>query len=208
MFVILSAMGRKAGVTAEETRQELLDATMRVLLRNGVTGTRVSEVAQEAGIKAGSIYNHFASKTDLIMAAITAHAPHVIGDLLAGTGDQSVIEAFRQIGTELADPSQRTVGPVMLELIANAGRDSGVAEIVRDSFVSRGTEIVDVVRLAQDSGEIDPALDAEALSRFVNMVALGSLAVATLDLKPVDREAWTVVLDRMLDAARPRKEGK
>lgn len=201
-------MGRKAGVTAEATRQELLDATMRVLFRHGVAGTRVSEIAREAGIKAGSIYNHFPSKTDLIMEAITAHAPHVIGDLLAGTGDQSVIEAFRKRGTELADPARRTMGPVMLELIASAERDPEVARIVRESFTARGIETADVIRLAQDSGEIDPTLDAEALSRFVNMVALGSLSVAALDLKPVDQQAWTEVLNRMLDAARPRREGQ
>jgi AcrR family transcriptional regulator len=123
MFVSLSGMGRKPGVTAEETRVELLDATMRVLLRRGVAGTRVSEIAREAGIQAGSIYNHFASKADLLMAAITAHAPHVIGDLLAGTSDASVLDAFRSVGTELADPAERTLGPVMLELIASAGRD-------------------------------------------------------------------------------------
>jgi len=200
-------MGRKAGVTAEETREELLDATMRVLLRHGVAGTRVSEIAREAGIKAGSIYNHFPSKTDLLMAAITAHAPHVVRDLLAGSGDQSVLEAFQRIGTELADPSQRTMGPVMLELIASAGRDRRVAGIVRDSFAARGAETTDVIRLAQDGGEIDPTLDAEALARFVNMVVLGSLAVAALNLKPIDRDAWAEVLDRMLDAARPRRDG-
>jgi hypothetical protein len=38
------------------------------------------------------------------------------------------------------------------------------------------------------------------------MVALGSLAVGTLDLKPIDRQAWTSVLNRMLDATRPREE--
>ena len=193
-------------MTAEKTRQELLDATMRVLLRQGVAGTRVSEIAREAGIKPGSIYNHFPSKTDLIIAAITAHAPHVIGDLLAGIGNQSVIEAFRKIGTELVDPARRTMSPVMLELIASAGREPEVAGIVRESFAARETATADVVRLAQDSGEVDPALDAEALARFVNMVALGSLSIAALGLKPVDQQVWTEVLNRMLDAARPRRE--
>ncbi len=195
-------------MTAEETRAALLDATMRALLRHGVAGTRVSEIAREAGIQAGSIYNHVDSKADLIMAAITAHAPHVIGDLLTGTGEQSVLDTFRRVGTELADPSTRTMGPVMLELIASAGRDRDVAEIVRGSFTSRGTEIADVIRIAQDGGEIDATLDAEALARFVNMVALGSLAVGALDLKPVDHGAWADVLNRMLDATRPREEGR
>lgn len=176
---------------------------MRVLLRDGFGGTRVSEIAREAGIQAGSIYNHFPSKADLLMAAITAHAPSVIGDLLQGRGDVSVLEAFRQVANELGDPSGQDIAPVMLELLATAGRDRDVAAVVGRAFSENATEISDVIRLAQDHGEIDRTLDAEALARFVNMVAMGSLTFAALDSKPIDREAWAAVVDRMLDAARP-----
>ncbi len=203
-------MGRKAGITAEETRERLLEAAMRVLLRDGYAGTRVSEIAKEAGIRAGSIYNHFPSKADLLMTTITAHVPNAVEDLLQGGNDVSVLDAFERIGGELSDPRRRTfadsqsVAPALIELMATAGREQDVADVVRNAFVDSGTEIVEIIRLAQDHGEIDKTLDAEALARFVHMVAMGSLALGAVGLESVDEAAWAGVIGRMIDAVRPK----
>lgn len=198
-------MARKAGVTAEETRRELLDATMRVLLERGYEGTRISEIARVAGVTSGAIYNHFASKADLLGQAISEHSPDVISELLAGAGAGSVIDVFRAIGAALPDRADE-LAPVILELVVAGTRAEDVAATVRGGFADKERAATDVIRLAQEAGEVDASLDAEALARFTTMVALGSLVTSALELKPVDHAAWEAVIDRVLDSVRSKPD--
>lgn len=197
-------MARKPGVTAEDTRRELLDATMRVLLERGYEGTRISEVARVAGVTSGAIYNHFASKAELLDQAISEYSPDVVSELLAGAGPGSVIDVFRAIGAALPDRAD-ALAPVILELVVAGSRAEEVAATVRGSFGDKERATADVIRLAQEAGEVDPALDAEALARFTTMVALGSLVTSALELKPVDHGAWESVVDRVLDSVTARQ---
>ena len=51
---------------SEATRQRILDAAARVFARRGYADTRLSDIADEAGTFAGSIYYYFASREDLV----------------------------------------------------------------------------------------------------------------------------------------------
>jgi len=50
----------------EDKRQAILDATLRLISKNGFHGTAMSKIAQEAGVSTGSIYHYFDSKDELI----------------------------------------------------------------------------------------------------------------------------------------------
>lgn len=52
----------------EDKRQAILEATLRLISKNGFHGTAMSKVAKEAGVSAGIIYHYFDSKDDLIDA--------------------------------------------------------------------------------------------------------------------------------------------
>ena len=47
--------------------QQIIEAAMRVFARKGYWSSRVSDVAQEAGIAAGTIYLYFSTKEDLLI---------------------------------------------------------------------------------------------------------------------------------------------
>jgi len=53
-------------------QQRILDAAMRVFGRVGYFQATVEQVAAEAGVAKGSIYNYFASKDQMLMAAYLA----------------------------------------------------------------------------------------------------------------------------------------
>ena len=48
------------------TRKRILDAAAVVLRHNGLSGTRLADVANEAGMQAGSLYYHFTGRDELI----------------------------------------------------------------------------------------------------------------------------------------------
>jgi AcrR family transcriptional regulator len=51
-----------------ETRKQLLDAAARVFARQGLHGTSVEEISEEAGFSRGALYSNFKSKEDLFLA--------------------------------------------------------------------------------------------------------------------------------------------
>ncbi|WP_461170275.1 TetR/AcrR family transcriptional regulator [Arthrobacter sp. Z1-15] len=54
----------------EQTRERILEETMRLAARHGYEGTRISMVRKATGLSASSIYWHFSDKEQLIAAAL------------------------------------------------------------------------------------------------------------------------------------------
>jgi AcrR family transcriptional regulator len=52
------------------TRQSILDAAARVFRLRGYSGTRLTDIAEEIGMKAGSLYYHFDSREALVEAVM------------------------------------------------------------------------------------------------------------------------------------------
>jgi AcrR family transcriptional regulator len=77
----------------ETTRAKLLDAAKALFARQGVDGTRIQEITDEADVGFGSFYNHFPSKEALIKA--------VLGDIVAAHGAE--IDALT---AHLDDPAE------------------------------------------------------------------------------------------------------
>jgi AcrR family transcriptional regulator len=55
---------------SKDVRTELLDATDRLLSAKGYKGMTIDDLAQEVGIGKGSVYLHFKSKEDIVIAHI------------------------------------------------------------------------------------------------------------------------------------------
>ncbi len=53
---------------AEDTRDRIREAAVRVFSREGFDRASVKSVAEEAGVAVGSIYNHFRDKDDLLIS--------------------------------------------------------------------------------------------------------------------------------------------
>lgn len=58
-------MARKTKQQALETRQHILDVTIRLFSQQGVSSTSLAQIAQAAGVTRGAIYWHFKDKSDL-----------------------------------------------------------------------------------------------------------------------------------------------
>ena len=52
-----------------ETRTRILEATVHMLEKHGGRGVRMGDIAKESGISRQAVYLHFASRTDLLVAA-------------------------------------------------------------------------------------------------------------------------------------------
>lgn len=89
---------RKRGSSVAETRQRIVEATLRLHGRNGIFGTSWQDIAREADVSLGTVYKHFPSLEELVPAC---------GELLMQRiRPPSPADADEIIG-EAAEPAER-----------------------------------------------------------------------------------------------------
>lgn len=192
-------MGRVAGVTAADTRERLITAAARAFAEQGYEGTRVADIAAAAGVSNGALYAHFGGKAQLLVEALNAGAPGELTDLFLALPDHSLPDLLTLLGAGLPT---RPTGSLVVEALVAARRDADVRTLMSSHVGSRNDWFVHLVRSAQEQGQIDPALDPEALAQFCLVVVLGSALVAPAR-RDVDDAAWTTLVTRLVDALRP-----
>lgn len=78
----------------ERTRAEIVAAAHRLFIEQGYHGTSMRQIAGQAGIALGGIYNHFTGKEDIFLAVLLAYHPY--REILAAlkTAQGETIEEF------------------------------------------------------------------------------------------------------------------
>lgn len=54
----------------EERRRQIMGAALTMFTRKGITACKMSDIAKEAGLSHGHVYNHFASKEELLKCIV------------------------------------------------------------------------------------------------------------------------------------------
>ncbi|HEY0506964.1 MAG TPA: TetR/AcrR family transcriptional regulator [Blastococcus sp.] len=156
---------------AARTRERLLDAAARVLSRKGFAGTRLSEIAEVAGVQAPAIYYHYASREELIEEVLRrgqertrAHVEEVLAALPADASGMTricaAVEAHLRSVLELSDYSTAAV--------RNIGQ---MPDDMRKRLVAAQAEYGSVWRVlfeeARERGEIAPDLELHTAQLLV-----------------------------------------
>ena len=68
-----------------DTRERILDAALELFAEEGFLGTTISAVERKVGLAAGtgSLYRHFASKEELLQAAVEREVARVVAEIEA-----------------------------------------------------------------------------------------------------------------------------
>ena len=111
----------------EATRANVVEAAHGLFLKHGFHGTSMRQIADEAGIALGGIYNHFASKEDIFAAVFDAYHPyHVILPALeqieGDTVEAFVREVAQLVYDEVVGAERQLLPLVFIELVEFQGR--------------------------------------------------------------------------------------
>ncbi|MFO7549687.1 MAG: TetR/AcrR family transcriptional regulator [Acidimicrobiia bacterium] len=164
-------MRNRAG---RETRDRILAATRRLLAERGLDGVTVKAICDAAGIRAGSFYNLFDSKEQVVLSVI-AEAIAAVDPDPDHTGSETVadlVDAYIQV-VEDREPIARLYLTVA---VAGGLTDRGIGARVLRHHQER------VGRFASAIRRDDPSLDdAEAGVRSEAMLAaLNGYAIHSL----------------------------
>jgi len=198
-------------VRAAQRREQLLDAAVEVLVRDGLEGLTLRDVAAQAGVRLSALQYIFSSRAELVAALserVLADAGY--GQFEVGTGglDHELRRLVNWFATQFfADPAM--VELVRHEYVARVSRRDPEEQIDypagRPIVTARaGQRFVEIAANADE--EYD--LPAEALARMWSVVQMGLVFECLEDLD-VDRYRADALffVDRIVDVARPRPRG-
>lgn len=184
----------------EARRQQVLDAAAECFHKNGFHGASMAQIAKTAGMSPGHIYNLFENKDDIIATIVERDQAERLAVVDAMRREDDVVRAMIdqvECGVERQFNAPRA--GLLLEVLAEAGRNPKLAEVVRRADAIARERLMDLLQtaLAQRGRDCDPA-DVRARAE-VMMALFEGLTVRGLRNPGVAREAIAPIVSRLVE---------
>jgi AcrR family transcriptional regulator len=163
-------------IKAPERTHQLLEAAAACFVRRGFHRTTMDDIAREAGVSAGLIYRHFASKDDLIVAMVEQYQRDELARIIAAAQAPTLAAALAHLfSPEGRAADWRAEGLILAEIIAEALRNQRIEAVVRSNELAVIDALVTLISAAQARGEADPTLDPVVTAEFLKALSDGLL---------------------------------
>jgi len=190
-------------VDASQQRAHIRAAARRVFARRGIAGVGLTHVAREAGLSRANLYHYYVDKADLVQdlaRELLEEEEALFREALEAAGSITArIEALvDRVVERFSTWSQ--VGGILLQVWM--AEQSRVRRLLRElrSMLSQ------LLREAQESGEVDPGLSAEATTTLLLGMIDGLILQVFLDPEglPSEQEMRGSLLQLLHKILRPR----
>lgn len=169
-------VGRRMGPPDASVRFKLLDATERVLARDGYPSVTSRNVGQEAGVDQKLVFYYFRNMEELIVATFHRRSEEFLGRLEQGAAAKAPARAIWDL---ISDRS----GRLMIEFMAMATRNAALKEEVQQ-YTRKASEIIEqgLSRQLANSTADPKALPASFLNFALGALARGLIVESELGL--------------------------
>ena len=176
-------------------RAQLFEAACKVFASKGYDGTKIMDVVRESGLSSGAVYGRFASKDDLLLAAvIDAVETHGITSRYS---DLPVAEMLAEASR--ADQPLDDHEAMQLEAFVAARREPAVAAAIADARRHwRHTVAEPLIERASADGSASPDADFDSLVYLMQTLQLGLLVQRGAGQHAPDPDAWRRFVERLL----------
>jgi AcrR family transcriptional regulator len=160
---------------SEATRERILDATAEVLNAKGYAGTRLSDIAELAGVQATAIYYYFGSRDEVIaetvqvgLRRVLVHVDEVLAALPKDTPPMDRIAAAvgAHLEVTLQDSKYTAAAIRHASTLPPAIREAQLVDQRKYGAAWRN-----LIADAAKAGQVNPALDPAA----ARMLVMGAL---------------------------------
>ena len=145
-----------------------MDAAAACFCRNGFHQSTMQEICRQAELSPGAIYGYFASKEEIIESMIRERQAQTATIMEAIRGRGGTLEVLDEMAdvffVNLEDPQKCAVN---VELWAEALRSPRMRELVLNELANITGPIAEIVEQAQERGEINEALDPQAVAQVM-----------------------------------------
>jgi TetR/AcrR family transcriptional regulator, fatty acid metabolism regulator protein len=185
----------------EDKRKLLLDAAVHVFAQRGYHGSRVGDIAEEAGVAHGLLYHYFSSKEDVLRTVFRENFVELLGRFRAvEESDEPAPDKLEGIAKILLrtwrnDPDLVTV---MVREVARSPQLQGQIEEVREAFAVTQRVIEQGQREGTFRRDVDPRFAAwivyGGLEEVLTGWVLGGLPDSEADVTIAERTAIGLAL--------------
>ncbi len=161
-----------AGRPPKRSRDDSLEAALRLFWERGFEATSLQELTQALGVGPSSIYNAFGSKADLFCASMTRYREREGQFLLRALEDieRSGIEVFSQMLREAPAQYTQPGRPCGCAILSGTASSSGNEEIdrwLREQRRQTREGLEARVIVAEQAGELGARSSASGVASFL-----------------------------------------
>lgn len=166
----------------------------------GFHQTSMHNISEEAGISVGLIYRYFPSKEAVISALAEEHKKD-LGELLERARSAPTLRDSLEIllTAHCCENQPQMHSAFVVDLFAEAGRNPGIANLVRDVLETGSAGITEVIGRAPEMRDAPHGLEAAEVTELILAAARGSMMRDVLDHSDVSAEER---LERQLKVVR------
>ena len=179
----------------EARRTQILMGAAQVFAKKGFHRATTKEIARQAGVAEGTIYNYFDNKRDLLMAMVEMLATRSIKVTILEDPSDDPKEFFSLL---LHDRYQllKEYGHIMAPMIAEIFSDPDLREAIYQSILMPVAEPIEqYIQRRIDSGEFKPVNPI-----VITRALIGSIVLNTaFQLSGVDPRYDTISVEAMVD---------
>jgi AcrR family transcriptional regulator len=188
-------------VDHEARREELVEATWRVMARAGIAGATMREIAREAAVSTGVFAHYFTDKADLLAFALRLSHRRVYERIHARTQGLVGLAALRVIMLEALPLDQERLLEAQIEMnfCSLAFGNGSLRELQNREFERFWDELHHRVSEAQALGEISSEVDADWITHQLIILVEGISLEAVLYPARVHPDRQCEILDRFIE---------
>jgi len=181
----------------ENTRSDILNAAHDLFLDYGYHGTSMRQIAQEANIALGGIYNHFPSKEDLFLNVLMEYHPfHYVLPLMQAAQGDSIEEFIHNASQRMVDGVGEQIDFLNLMFIELVEFKGMHLPTIFDAFMPQVLRFAQ--RFLQDSEELRP-IPALVIVRAYIGLFFSYMMTEVLIAKQLPPEMMENALDYFVD---------
>jgi len=157
-------------MTGPERKAQIVDVVLRLVHEHGVEGTTTARIARAAGVTEPTLYQHFGSRRDMLLAALDLVFERAT-EAVESSHEGDVVKRLRKIGEyhtrETKAKQLRFVDPLFEFIVAPA------AEGLRDRVRSGNLAIIDALAAIFEEGKTQGRIRPETDARRVAWRVMG-----------------------------------
>lgn len=195
-------MARVTQEHVDARRDAILDAAARLFARRGVSSATMAEIAAEADLSAGAIYRYFRSKDELMRAVFDEMVSQNQLAFEQETAEaHSPFLALQRVGRRVwIDLKDRDALICEVQMALTAAREpDDFGPIMHRNREAIRELLAEMVRAAQEAGEIDPNVEPDVLAVILQATTTGIQMLKLEERDDINIEAAFDLMIRMIN---------
>ncbi|MCL5734096.1 MAG: TetR/AcrR family transcriptional regulator [Actinobacteria bacterium] len=183
----------------EERKRQIVEATLRLISRDGVKGATLNRIAAEVDLTPPALYGHYGSRRDILLDAMRAEFEMIL-DLHHSSTNPNALERLREISLNHTKMTEEEgFARAFVEFIA-ASPDEGLREAFGATQLMLVEDLADIIRDGQQQGTIREDVDAAQIAWMLACRAWTEDIASLMGIaEHWNRGRSRVMLDHILD---------